>query len=103
MAASYHSRELAMSQYIGPDVKVNAPERDPDQPSGPAVTIHDRLTWGLDEIAAVTGLSRRLLERERSAGRLPAPDLAFGRRVLWFPRTIRDWLDRKAAGRGGRP
>lgn len=57
-----------------------------------AVPIADRLTWGLDDLTALTGLSRRTLERERSAGRLPKPDLKVGKRVLWTPSTIRRWL-----------
>jgi predicted DNA-binding transcriptional regulator AlpA len=57
-----------------------------------AVPIADRLTWGLDDLTALTGLSRRTLERERSAGRLPKPDLKVGKRVLWTPATIRRWL-----------
>ena len=64
-----------------------------------AVPIADRLTWGLDDLTALTGLSRRTLERERSAGRLPAPDKRVGKRPLWTPATIRRWL----AEGGGRP
>jgi hypothetical protein len=58
----------------------------------PAVPIHERLTWGLADLAALTGLSRRTLERERSAGRLPRPDLKVGKRVLWKPETIHFWI-----------
>jgi predicted DNA-binding transcriptional regulator AlpA len=57
------------------------------------VPIHERLTWGLDDLSALTGLSRRTLERERSAGRLPKPDLRVGKRVLWKPETIREWVE----------
>jgi predicted DNA-binding transcriptional regulator AlpA len=60
----------------------------------PTISIHDKLAWSLADIAALTGLSRRLLERELSARRMPQPDLRKigGRRCLWKPSTIRSWL-----------
>ncbi|QDV32368.1 hypothetical protein ElP_01960 [Tautonia plasticadhaerens] len=57
-----------------------------------------RVTWRLADIAEALGVSRRALERERSAGRLPKPDLTIGRMPLWRPETIRGWIER-----GGRP
>jgi hypothetical protein len=60
----------------------------------PVVPIHERLTWGLDDLSALTGLSRRTLERERSAGRLPPPDARIGRRVLWTRATLLTWLEK---------
>jgi predicted DNA-binding transcriptional regulator AlpA len=68
------------------------------EPARTRVPLNARLTWGLNDLAALTGLSRRTLERERSAGRLPRPDLRVGKRVLWRPDTINEWLKR-----GGRP
>jgi hypothetical protein len=71
--------------------------------AGPAVPIRDRLLWSLRDIAALTGLSVRLLQSERAAGRMPAPDLRVGRRrALYRPETITTWLDALADGRGGR-
>jgi hypothetical protein len=58
----------------------------------------ERLALRFDEVAAVLGVSRRLLERERAAGRFPAADRTVGRVPLWKCETVRDWLDR-----GGRP
>ena len=52
----------------------------------------DRLALRLDEIAAALGVSRRAIERERSAGRLPKPDRTIGRMPLWRVETIRNWL-----------
>jgi predicted DNA-binding transcriptional regulator AlpA len=52
----------------------------------------ERLTLRLDDLAAALGVSRRALERERSAGRLPRPDLVIGRMPLWRPETIRAWI-----------
>jgi predicted DNA-binding transcriptional regulator AlpA len=63
----------------------------------PLDAVSGRLTWRMDELAAVLGVSRRALERERSAGRFPRPDLQIGRMPLWRPETIREWV-----GRGGR-
>jgi predicted DNA-binding transcriptional regulator AlpA len=57
-----------------------------------------RLTLRLDELAAALGVSRRAIERERSAGRFPKPDLIIGRMPLWRPETIRSWIEG-----GGRP
>ena len=56
------------------------------------------LTWRLDAIAKALGISRRAIERERAAGRVPPPDVTVGRMPLWCPETIRQWVER-----GGRP
>src|SRR5262249_11541209 len=84
-----------MTRPVLPDA--TASPVDSDDTSRRVVPIHDRLTWGLDDLEALTGLSRRTLERERSAGRLPRPDLRVGRRVLWKPATILAWLERGGA------
>jgi hypothetical protein len=54
----------------------------------------ERLTLRLDELAAALGVSRRIIERERSAGRFPAPDLHIGRVPLWRVETARAFLER---------
>lgn len=51
-----------------------------------------RLAYRLSELAAALGVSRRILERERAAGRLPRPDLHIGRVPLWRVETAREWL-----------
>lgn len=51
-----------------------------------------RLAYRLDELAQALGVSRRLLERERSAGRLPKPNLRMGRISLWGIDSVRDWI-----------
>jgi predicted DNA-binding transcriptional regulator AlpA len=58
----------------------------------------DRMALRLDEVADALGVSRRVIERERTEGRLPAPDLVIGRMPLWKVQTIKSWLER-----GGRP
>jgi hypothetical protein len=64
-----------------------------------------RLTYRLGEIAASLGVSRRLLEQARAAGRLPRADLKIGRVSLWKVESIRDWLSQQAdrQGRRSRP
>ncbi|QDV34762.1 hypothetical protein ElP_26570 [Tautonia plasticadhaerens] len=52
----------------------------------------ERLALRLDEVAAALGLSRRVLERERSARRFPNPDRVVGKMPLWAPETIRRWV-----------
>ncbi len=56
------------------------------------------LAWRLNAVAKALQISRRALERERSAGRFPPPDLTIGRMPLWRPETIRRWVEG-----GGRP
>ena len=53
-----------------------------------------RLALRLDEVVESLGVSRRSVERERSAGRFPSPDLTIGRMPLWKPETIREWIER---------
>jgi hypothetical protein len=62
-----------------------------------------RLTYRLSELAAALGVSKRLLEQTRAAGRLVKPDLRIGRVTLWRVDTITSWLDGQAPRRGGRP
>jgi predicted DNA-binding transcriptional regulator AlpA len=53
------------------------------------------MTLRVDDLAVALGMSRRTIERLRSAGRFPAPDLRVGRIPLWRPETIRTWLDNR--------
>ncbi len=69
----------------------------PREPS--RVPLNERLTWRIADLAAALSISRRLLERERSAGRFPAPDLHVGKTPLWRPETVRAWLSREGGGR----
>jgi hypothetical protein len=68
-----------------------------DRPAAPP-----RLAYRLGEIASMLGVSRRLLEQARAAGRLAKPDLRLGKVSLYKIETIRSWLDSRAPGRGGR-
>jgi hypothetical protein len=60
----------------------------------------ERLAFRLDEVANALGVSRRLLERERAAGRFPQADLYIGRIPLFKPEAIRAWIDHQ--GKDGR-
>jgi hypothetical protein len=64
-----------------------------------------RLAYRLSELAAALGVSKRLLEQARAAGRMPKEDLRIGRVSLWKTETVRDWLSQEAdrQGRRSRP
>ena len=57
-----------------------------------------RMTLRLDEVADALGVSRRVLERERAAGRMPKPDRRIGKMPLWRVETIHAWID--SGGKG---
>jgi|SRR5271157_1332229 len=48
----------------------------------------------IDDLAELLSCSRRLVERMRSAGKVPKPDFHVGRCPRWKPATIRAWIDR---------
>ena len=52
----------------------------------------------IDDLAALLSCSRRLVERMRSAGKVPKPDIHVGKCPRWKPATIRAWIDS-----GGKP
>ena len=62
-----------------------------DQPPAAGHAIEPMLS--LDDLAALLNVSRRWLERERSAGRVPKPDFQAGRCPRWKPATIRGWIE----------
>lgn len=65
--------------------------RRPTLPPLPTVTV-EPLAVGIQQLAAMLSLSRRTIERERSAGRFPPPDKIIGNRPLWLISTIRRWI-----------
>jgi predicted DNA-binding transcriptional regulator AlpA len=48
----------------------------------------------IDDLAALLSCSRRLVERMRSAGKVPKPDIHVGKCPRWKPATIRAWIER---------
>ena len=47
----------------------------------------------IDDLATILRCSRRLVERMRSAGKVPKPDIKIGRMPRWKPETVRRWVD----------
>jgi excisionase family DNA binding protein len=47
----------------------------------------------MDEIASLLGVTRRAVERLRSTGALPRPDVKVGRCLRWKSATVREWID----------
>ena len=72
--------------------------------AGP-VPVHHKLRWTWADVEALTGMKKRWMQREISAGRMPAPDLRCGRCAGYRPSTITTWLDELAdrQGRRSRP
>jgi predicted DNA-binding transcriptional regulator AlpA len=54
----------------------------------------DRLALRPKDLETAIGVDERTIQRWRSAGRFPKPDVAIGRTLLWRVETIRDWLAR---------
>jgi excisionase family DNA binding protein len=48
---------------------------------------------GIAELAELLNCSRRMVERMRSAGKVPRPDLHVGRMPRWRAETIHRWID----------
>ena len=54
----------------------------------------------LDDLAASLSVSRSSIERMKSAGKLPRPDLHIGRMPRWRPETVRRWIDGQSTRKG---
>lgn len=46
----------------------------------------------VSDVAAVLGCTRRTVERLRSSGNFPGPDLQVGKLPRWEPETVRAWI-----------
>jgi predicted DNA-binding transcriptional regulator AlpA len=79
------SRRQSLTPEGKPEAQVEVPAAD--------LPFAGRLTLRLEDLVGAFGVSRRTIERERSAGRFPAPDLHIGKAPLWKPETIRRWID----------
>ncbi len=74
----------------------NAPRPTPHAPRPLPAGIEPMLH--IDDLAELLSCSRRCVERMRSAGKVPKPDIHVGRCPRWKPATIRAWIDG-----GGKP
>ena len=68
---------------------LNTDTSNPSQLSQP-----EKLVYSMTEVARFLSVCRRTIERERSAGRFPKPDLHIGKRPLWTRETIRSFIQK---------
>lgn len=59
--------------------------RDSRQALEPLLTVAD--------IIVILKCHRRTFERLRAAKKFPPPDVHVGTRSMWFPETVRRWLE----------
>ncbi len=81
----------------GPVRLANAIDRQSEAPAAkPGRTLSASIEpmLHIDDLAALLSCSRRLVERMRSAGKVPKPDIHVGRCPRWKPATIRAWIER---------
>jgi len=70
----------------------------PENKRGPTLPAGMEPMLSIDDLAALLSCSRRLVERMRSAGKVPKPDIKIGKMPRWRVETIRLWIER-----GGKP
>jgi hypothetical protein len=58
-----------------------------------SVPTKDIALWCLKDVAAMTGLSHRMIQTQASSGHWPKPCVAIGRRRFWLPRTVLEHLN----------
>jgi hypothetical protein len=73
-----------------------SPTEDPRPEAKPGRALPASLEpmLGIDDLAALLNCSRRLVERMRSAGKVPNPDIKIGKMPRWRAETIRRWIER---------
>jgi predicted DNA-binding transcriptional regulator AlpA len=78
------------------------PEAAPPADLKPGLTLAAAIEplLSLDDLTVILNVSRRAVERLKSAGKLPRPDLTIGRMPRWRPESIRRWIAEQAEGRG---
>jgi len=74
------------------------PDPRPEAKRGPILPAGFESMLSIDDLAALLRCSRRLVERMRSGGKVPRPDIKIGKMPRWKPETIRLWIES-----GGRP
>lgn len=87
-------------------VKRHTPGREPGAHQGKPIesilrsrALQIELMLSIDDLAVVLSCSRRLVERMRSSGKVPKPDLYVGRCPRWRPETVRSWIGEGADAR----
>jgi predicted DNA-binding transcriptional regulator AlpA len=81
-----------------PDVDPIDSPAAPARPQGRTLPASIEPLLHIDDLAELLSCSRRLVERMRSAGKIPKPDIHVGKCPRWKPATIRAWIER-----GGKP
>ncbi len=89
-AATPQTRRLKLADSIDHQPAEPRPAFKP----GRTLTAGMEPLLSIDDLAAILNCSRRLVERMRSAGKVPPPDLHVGRMPRWKPATIRAWIER---------
>ncbi|MFI5458037.1 MAG: helix-turn-helix transcriptional regulator [Isosphaerales bacterium] len=65
---------------------------NPDTSNPSQLSQAEKLVYSMTEVARVLSVCRRTIERERSAGRFPKPDLHIGKRPLWTKESLLRWI-----------
>ena len=81
-----------------PAVADPGPVRLADKPEAPGAGHIIEPMLSIHDLATLLSCSRRLVERMRSAGKVPKPDIKIGKMPRWKAATIRARIER-----GGRP
>jgi hypothetical protein len=69
------------------------PESTASVKASPARPPVEKLAYRINDLEAALGLSRRAIERARSAGKFPKADRHVGRCPHWCVETIKAWLE----------
>ena len=64
------------------------------------VRLAEKMLWDLKEVVQMVGLSATTITRFRDRGDFPEPT-RLGRRILWRPKDIYEWVKSKGPGRRG--
>ena len=82
-----------------------ADDHEMDRREAPSDRRHETIGAGhiiepllsIDDLAALLSCSRRVVERMRSGGKVPKPDIKIGKMPRWKAATIRAWIERGGA------
>jgi len=77
------------------DRQPEAPARPQEEsPRGRTLPAGIEPMLHIDDLAELLSCSRRTVERMRSSGKVPRPDMHVGRCPRWKPATIRAWIEK---------